>query len=73
MFTPAQTGPPGGLVRVAFSAGLTSIINATDHENVTYDRVFANVGGGYDNTTGAFTAPYDGIYLFMFYALAESE
>merc|ERR1739840_85566 len=69
----AAAGPPGGIVRVAFSAGLTSVINITDHVNVTYDRVWVNTGGAYDNTTGRFKAPYDGTYLFMYHALAEND
>ncbi|KAK7481447.1 hypothetical protein BaRGS_00027298, partial [Batillaria attramentaria] len=32
---------------------------------VLFDNVKNNAGGGYDNTTGNFTAPVSGLYLFM--------
>lgn len=33
---------------------------------IEFSRVFSNQGDGYDNTTGIFTAPYSGVYLFFF-------
>lgn len=29
--------------------------------------MFSNQGGGYDSTTGVFTAPHTGAYLFLFF------
>ncbi|CAL1526606.1 unnamed protein product [Lymnaea stagnalis] len=59
------------VARPAFSAGLTSSLNVSDHVNVTYDRVFTNVGNVYDPQTGVFTVPLNGTYTILFHALAE--
>ncbi|KAK0044796.1 complement C1q-like protein 3 [Biomphalaria pfeifferi] len=64
---------PPQLPRPAFSAGLTHGVNVSDHVNVTYDRVWTNIGNGYDPTTGVFTAPVDGTYTFLYHALAEFD
>merc|ERR1711879_801216 len=61
------------VLRIAFSAGLTSTVNVTDHVNVTYDRVWLNNGDAYDASSGVFTVPYDGAYMFIFHALAEYD
>ena len=34
---------------------------------VKFESVFANHGGGYSSSTGIFTAPYSGVYLFLFF------
>ncbi|XP_059167221.1 complement C1q-like protein 3 isoform X2 [Physella acuta] len=59
--------------RVAFSAGLTKSLNVSEHVNVTFDRVWVNVGNGYNPTTGVFTAPHDGTYSIMYHGLAEYD
>lgn len=37
-------------------------------ETVTYDKVRINVGDGMNPSTGVFTAPKNGYYLFLFTA-----
>ncbi|XP_045177710.1 complement C1q-like protein 4 [Mercenaria mercenaria] len=58
---------------VAFSAGLTHDIAILHAEKVVYDKVFTNVGGGYDNTSGNFNCPVSGVYVFQFHALAHQD
>ncbi|VDI04506.1 Hypothetical predicted protein [Mytilus galloprovincialis] len=60
---------------VAFSAGLTQIatLHASHNDTVPYDRVFLNMGGGYNKTNGIFTSPRTGTYVFMYYALAQQN
>ena len=50
---------------VAFSAGLTHDQQILHAETVIYDRVFVNVGNGYNATTGQFICPTSGIYVFQ--------
>nr|AZS54114.1 sialic acid binding lectin 8 [Ruditapes philippinarum] len=58
---------------VAFSAGLTHNVNISHAENVVYDKVFTNIGGGYDNNTGIFNVPTSGIYVFQFHTLSRQD
>ena len=50
---------------MAFSAGLTHNMNISHAETVVYDKVFTNIGGGYNNNTGIFNVPTAGIYAFQ--------
>merc|ERR1712002_459556 len=58
---------------VAFSAGLSHHEYLQENQKVKYDTIFSNVGGGYDSTTGIFTCPVPGIYVFQFHALSHSD
>lgn len=53
---------------VAFSAGLTRTMHFSKGEAILFDKTYTNVGGGYDMTTGTFTAPKNGIYAFHIHA-----
>ena len=44
------------------NTGLTS--HHTIGETVVFENVLLNLGGGYDATTGVFTCPMDGVYIF---------
>jgi hypothetical protein len=46
---------------VAFHAVAYS---STTSNTITFDHVITNIGGGYDNTTGIFTVPTAGLYVF---------
>lgn len=36
-------------------------------ETIVFNKVYVNDGGSYDNQTGVFTAPYDGVYLLSYF------
>ena len=49
-----------------FSAGImTDVIKIwATGEKIVFPHLISNVGDGYDVSTGIFTAPFDGVYLF---------
>ncbi|TRY98935.1 hypothetical protein DNTS_016990 [Danionella cerebrum] len=61
---------------IAFSAGLFS--SGSQHigpfetdTTLVFQKVFTNIGNGYDSNTGIFKAPANGVYFFRFYAHAQ--
>jgi hypothetical protein len=40
---------------------------------VKYDYVDTNAGQGYSTSTGKFTAPYSGVYLFLFFVAPGND
>ncbi|PVD37772.1 hypothetical protein C0Q70_00373 [Pomacea canaliculata] len=55
---------------VAFSAGLTHFLKVKEAQRVVYNKVFINDGSGYSNTTGTFTCPQSGKYVFEVHTFA---
>jgi len=59
--------------KIAFHAYLSSTIpGTTSGQTIVFNRVNTNLGGGYNATTGVFTAPVAGIYVcsltfYMYY------
>ncbi|CAC5406970.1 C1QL [Mytilus coruscus] len=49
--------------RPAFSASRTSSKTLGLNEVLTFDKVWLNIGNGYEPSTGVFTVPKDGIYF----------
>ena len=45
----------------------------TEHTDIVFDRVITNIGGGYEQKTGRFTAPYDGVYQFNVIVSAQGR
>lgn len=41
--------------------------------DLVFDRVITNIGGGYDNETGRFTAPFNGVYHFTVVVAAQGR
>ncbi|KAL7375362.1 hypothetical protein ABVT39_016146 [Epinephelus coioides] len=61
---------PKGAPQIAFSASLANFGEiyrgpCTD-KALIFKRVFSNSGNGYDQNTGIFTAPVNGLYFFSF-------
>ena len=42
----------------------SNIQGTTQEQTIVFDQVDTNLGGGYSNTTGVFTAPVAGTYVF---------
>jgi len=56
---------PHNAKKVAFFVGLTENFGpVTEHTDIVFDRVITNIGGAFEQKTGRFTAPYDGVYQF---------
>ncbi|KAM3590109.1 uncharacterized protein V6R79_003983 [Siganus canaliculatus] len=65
-----KQGPAAGEPQVAFSASLANVGEiykgpCTD-KTLIFQRIFSNMGSGYDQNTGIFTAPVNGVYFFSF-------
>jgi len=51
--------------KIAFHAVLTSDIHGTTRgQTIVFNKVDINLGGGYNGTTGVFSAPVAGTYVF---------
>ncbi|XP_063438552.1 complement C1q tumor necrosis factor-related protein 3-like [Mytilus trossulus] len=51
-------------IEVAFHARLTPYITLGSRQTVIFDQVITNIGQAYNQHSGHFTAPFDGIYFF---------
>nr|XP_022320156.1 C1q-related factor-like isoform X3 [Crassostrea virginica] len=58
---------------VAFTAGVTSSSDSWSGEILVFPHVITNKGQGYDNSTGKFTAPRDGTYIFTLTAVSYND
>ncbi|KAL4218289.1 Complement C1q-like protein 3 [Mactra antiquata] len=52
---------------VAFTAYLAHDVDPGRKQTIKFDKVITNDGNGYNNNTGIFTCPEDGVYLFSFF------
>eukprot|EP00105_Crassostrea_gigas_P027750 XP_011449190.2 PREDICTED: heavy metal-binding protein HIP-like [Crassostrea gigas] len=58
---------------IVFQSSLTKALqNLKNQETVIFDKVSLNEGNAYDNISGIFTAPLDGIYSFTWTILTAS-
>lgn len=51
--------------KVAFSATYPDHFNSRNGQTIVFPHILSNVGGGYNNQNGIFTAPMDGVYVFF--------
>ena len=58
-----------------FSAGINTDVNKVwaTGEKIVFPYLISNVGDGYDVSTGIFTAPFDGVYLFTCFLASHTD
>lgn len=69
----ANSAPVTGDHNVAFSVGLSSTQNVYDKDTILYNDVFVNDQDGYSTSTGIFTCPVPGLYVFHFHAYSSNR
>ena len=59
---------------VAFFAGLKDNQGSLEQNvDLVFDKAVTNVGGAFDEETGRFMAPYDGVYHFTVVVAAQGK
>jgi len=58
---------------VYFDAYRTKAYDGGGEENLSFNGSFCNVGGGLDSSTGIFTTPIGGMYLFVFHVATHDN
>ncbi|XP_062576277.1 complement C1q tumor necrosis factor-related protein 3-like [Saccostrea cucullata] len=59
---------------VAFDTRLKNFVtNAKVGSKIVFNDVQLNIGTGYDASTGIFTAPYSGVYVFEWTLMTETS
>ena len=59
--------------KVIFAAVRTSSGDMGSSGTITYDSLTTNIGNGMDASTGKFTAPTSGLYMFTFSGISASK
>lgn len=50
--------------KVGFTATITNSFKSSNGLSLIFPTIISNVGDGYNNQDGVFTAPIDGTYVF---------
>ena len=50
---------------MAFTATVTQYMTSQSGQTLVFPHIITNVGYGYNENTGVFTAPRDGVYVFF--------
>ncbi|XP_046565216.1 otolin-1-like [Haliotis rubra] len=58
---------------VAYEVSLSSDINQPQATHLKFDNILYNQGEAYNKTTGIFTAPVSGTYLFWAYVMSRAK
>ena len=58
--------------KVIFAAVRSSSGNMGSSGTITYDSLATNIGNGMDSSTGKFTCPTSGLYMFTFSAVSSN-
>ncbi|XP_076467764.1 cerebellin-1-like [Babylonia areolata] len=70
----AQLEAKANMTKVAFTAHMsTTGVNVGANGPFVFDRVITNIGDRYNNSSGIFVAPCDGVYVFSFIMINDGE
>jgi len=59
--------------KVIFTAYLNKSVTVSDGDVLVFDKLQTSIGGGYDVTTGVFTSPVSGYFMFQLHVLGQAD
>jgi len=59
--------------KVIFSAYLSSSVTVSSADVLVFDKLRTSIGGGYSNTSGIFTSPCSGYYVFELHIFGQKD
>ena len=58
---------------IAFTVSLTGYVSPWTNKKIIYDKVITNIGDGYSPSSGVFTSPSDGDYVFTWSTMNSGD